>query len=261
MDRGQGQPPAVEAAVTRGGLSRSAGGGDRGDEQRAGRRVRCPLLSVLSPTSPWSAWVWVTFWGHNRGHHAPSGCSSAFRPKMLDGRDSVPTALGGGLIPCPGFKCRLWGHAPSPHAQQVLGGATCPVWPGSGSPRGRPRAQEDLGPGKQPASPAAGRREWRPRTALRGRPFQNHSSGHSHLVTGQQVLGGLQVRAGLAHEDVPLAGGGPNGLRRGAAEDLPALTARQVEQGQLAWGGAGHHWAGAGSRPRLAAPSPPPLGP
>lgn len=128
------------------------------------------------------------------------------------------------------------------------------------------------------SQPAAGQRKRRPCVALGGRPFQNHSSGgfgqgwpgpvcstvHSHLVTGQQVLGGLQVRAGLAHEDVPLAGGGPNGLRRGTAVDLPALAARQVEQGQLARGGgrsppgrrraAGRGWAA--PRPLPLAPRP-----
>lgn len=107
-----------------------------------------------------------------------------------------------------------------------------------------------------------------------GRPFQSHNPGgfgqgwpgsgpacsmvHSHLVTGQQVLGGLQVRAGLTHEDVPLAGGGPNGLRRGAAVDLPALTAGEVEQGQLAQGGG---WSALGRRQAAgrgwAAPRPP----
>lgn len=66
-------------------------------------------------------------------------------------------------------------------------------------------------------------------------PAPARATADSHLVAGLLVLRGLQVWAGIAHEDVPLAGDRPDGLRGGAAKDPPALAAGQVEQGQLAW--------------------------
>lgn len=76
----------------------------------------------------------------------------------------------------------------------------------------------------------------------------------SHLVAGQRVLRGLQVWAGLSHEDVALAGNGPDGLQGGTAEDPSALTAGQVEQGQLAWADGGHHWEGDGQQAKAGLP-------
>lgn len=54
------------------------------------------------------------------------------------------------------------------------------------------------------------------------------------------MLTGLQVWAGFAHKDVALAGDRPDGLRGWASVDLPALTAGQAEQGELAWV---HSWS------------------
>lgn len=75
----------------------------------------------------------------------------------------------------------------------------------------------------------------RPHTGPAPGPAPERATADSHLVTRLLVLRGFQVWAGVTHEDVPLAGDGPDGLRGGAAEDLAALAAGQVEQGQLAW--------------------------
>lgn len=84
-------------------------------------------------------------------------------------------------------------------------------------------------------------------------PSAQSGAADSHLVAGQPALGGLEVQARLAHEDVSLAGDGPDGLRGGAAVQSPALTAGQVEQGELARGEAGQQgWAGS----KTAAPAP-----
>lgn len=113
------------------------------------------------------------------------------------------------------------------------------------------QAQEDWGPGRQPASGS-------PALVQAGRPGPRPipSTANSHLVAGQRALGGLEVRAGLAHKDVPLAGDRPDGLRRGAAVDPPALAAGQVEEGELPRGGGSAPGSGVGG-PR--APDPCPL--
>lgn len=54
------------------------------------------------------------------------------------------------------------------------------------------------------------------------------------------MLTGFQVLAGFTHKDVTLAGDRPDGLWGRASMDLPALTAGQAEQGELAWV---HSWS------------------
>lgn len=160
----------------------------------------------------------------------------------------------GGLVPPSGSKCHLQSQALHPDTQQPFSGVTCP----NVSLGVFTQAQEDAGPGNQLAGAVAGQQEARaartPRLAglapvLLGPPLVElrlgclggvagpcpaWSMADSHLVAGQRMLRGLQVRAGFTHEDVPLAGDGPDGLWGGPAKDPPALTAGQVKQGQLA---------------------------
>lgn len=114
---------------------------------------------------------------------------------------------------------------PHPQPRQFLG----PPW---GPRTGRASRNPDLGPDQ---------------------PSAQSEAPDSHLVAGQPALRGLEVQARLTHEDVSLAGDGPDGLRGGAAVQSPALAAGQVEQGELAREEAGQQgWAG----PKMAAPAP-----
>ena len=54
-----------------------------------------------------------------------------------------------------------------------------------------------------------------------------------HLVAGRGVGYGLQVRRGLADEDIPFTGDGPDGLFGGRTLDPPGVTARHTQQRQL----------------------------
>lgn len=82
-------------------------------------------------------------------------------------------------------------------------------------------------------------------------PLWTHSPalGHSHLVTWQWVFCSLQLRAWLAHKNVPLAGDRPDGLWGWASKYPSALAARLAEQGKLSGDTMLSVWEADGDRP------------
>lgn len=117
----------------------------------------------------------MTFWGQNREHCVPSGCSCAV---PLETPDAVPTAPSGWPQPSPGFKCHLQSHACSLQhtaAAQRGNGAQPGFWSPLGSLHRPTKAQA-----WEPASCACG---WLAKSEATcsccGPPFRNHSSGCS----------------------------------------------------------------------------------
>lgn len=198
--------------------------------------------------SPWSSLALGDLLGTESGApcpHQKGGC-----PRLSQCPSGWPRSTSW-------FKCHLQSH-PLTLTQKLFSGVTLPD-----APWGRVFAQAQADPGLRTSWPCGWQQEARPCVLLGPllvkpqrwlRGGRGQARVDSHLVAGQRVLRGLQVRAGLTHEDVALAGDGPDGLQGGAAEDPPALTAGQVEQGQLAWADGSHHWEGDGQQAKAGLP-------
>lgn len=189
------------------------------EKQRAsGRPLSLLCGAPASPTCPWSSRA-LGDWGAAAGQSEPC---------VLRTLLTLPPR--GASLHLVVLNATCGPRLPHPQPRQVPG---APL--GSSHRPGQREPRSGAGPAPSP------------------QPSAQSGAADSHLVAGQPALGGLEVQARLAHEDVSLAGDGPDGLRGGAAVQSPALTAGQVEQGELARGEAGQQgWAGS----KTAAPAP-----
>lgn len=171
----------------------------RADEQRADRHIHGPLLSRASWShlrAPGPGGLCMTFWGQNREHRVPSGCSCAVPLEMSDAPGLFPLPPVGGLNHLLVLNATYRAMPPHSNTQQLLRGATEPSQ-GSGPPGGPCTGPRRLRPGNQPAVPVAGWQKARPRVPASALP-----SGNTALTAWG---GGSWALACLEHD--PLTSG------------------------------------------------------